>query len=443
MSAKRNSFQVGIVTITVVLMFFAILLWISKGFSGDTRRVAIRFKSSPDMPTLAAGSDILVGGQKVGKVKKASLEKGTATDPRTGATSERFFVVVLADLRSDITLRSNCKAIAEGPPLGGDGLVKIDVGNSPDIWPEGREIEGAEPAGFAAILASLQSEFNGDDPNSLLGQIKTQLSPDAKASLMAKLHQSFDDINTITGSLGRQFNAEEKATLLAKITEIADNVNAATGALRSEFATQKPDVLLGKIHLAMDAMNDGLGSLARVLKTNEPVINRTFTHVESAAGNIANETDPSRPDSLMAHFKDAGDLLNKTLADIQTVTATTRDVMVLNRENINRMLANFKEASDHVKTGMKYVLRHPWRLLNAPDPTEIKQQAIFDAARSFAEAATQIDDAAGQLKSLSELHNGAIPSTSPDLARLETELKATQEKYRRAENELWRQLGIQ
>ncbi|MEK6644596.1 MAG: hypothetical protein AABZ08_11880 [Planctomycetota bacterium] len=443
MSAKRNSFQVGIVTITVVLMFFAILLWISQGVSGDMRPISIRFKSSPEMPTLAAGSDVLVGGQKVGKVKKAALEKGTMIDARTGLKSEQFYVVVLADLRSDIALRSNCRAIAEGPPLGGDGVVKLDIGHGPDAWPDDRMIEGAEPAGFAAILASLQDEFNGDDPTSLLGQIKTQLSPDAKASLMAKLHQSFNDINTMTGALGKQFNADEKATLLAKFQEIADNVSAATGALRSEFATQKPEVLLGKIHFAMDAMNDGLGSLARVLKTNEPVINQTMANVETATGHIANETDPARPDSLMAHFKDAGELLNKSLSDIQTVTGTTRDVMVLNRENINRMLANFKEASDHVKTGMKYVLNHPWRLLNAPDPTEMKQQAIFDAARSFSEAATRIDDAAGQLKSLSDLHNGAIPSNNPDLARLETELKATQEKYRRAENELWRQLGVQ
>jgi len=333
--------------------------------------------------------------------------------------------------------------MAEGPPLGGDGIIKVDLGKSDKPLVSGTVIEGAEPGGFGAILASLQTEFNGDDPNSLLGQIKTQLSPDAKMSLMGKLLQSFNDINAITASLNKQFASEEKATLLAKIQEIADNVNGATAALRSEFATQRPEVLLGKIHFAMDTMNDGLAGLTRMLKTNEPMINKTFAHVETAAGNVAGETDPLRPDSLMSHFKMAGDTLNKTLVDIQTVTGTTRDVMVLNKENINRMLANFKEASDHVKTGLKYVLLHPWRLMNAPSPTEMKQQAIFDAARSFAEAATRIDDAAGQLKVLSELHNGAIPTDSPDLSRLATELKTTQDKYRRAEAELWRQLGVQ
>jgi ABC-type transporter Mla subunit MlaD len=443
MSTQRNALNVGIVSVIVLAMFFGILMWISQRVSGAMQSVTIRFKSTPDMPTLGEGSDVLVGGQKVGKVRSADLQKQVAVDSDTGQKAEQFFVVVVADIKAFLDLRADCKVTAEGPPLGGDGIVKIDLGHSPDPLPKGAVIEGAPPGGFGAILASLQDEFNADNPNSLLGQIKMQLDPEARMSLMAKLLQSFSDVNAITASLNRQLTSEDKATLLAKIQNIADNANAATSALRDQFAADNPELLLGKINLAMDTLNEGLATLARVLKTNEPVINRTLTSVETAAGNVASQTDAARPDSLMAEFKLAGQTLTKTLADIQTVTGTTREIVVLNRENINRMLANFKEASDHVKTGMKYVLRHPWRLLNAPPPAEVKQQAIFDAARNFAEAATRIDDAAGQLRALADLHNGAIPSDSPDLARLEADLKLTQDKYRRAEAELWRLLGVQ
>ncbi|MCA9255011.1 MAG: hypothetical protein KDA33_05210, partial [Phycisphaerales bacterium] len=68
-------------------------------------------------------------------------------------------------------------------------------------------------------------------------------------------------------------------------------------------------------------------------------------------------------------------------------------------------------------------------------------QAILDAARSFAEAATRLDDATAQLKALSELHNGMIPFNDPDLEQLRSELKATQEKYQQAEAKLWAELG--
>ena len=445
MPADRNALKVGIVTIVVIITSFAILIWISQGVGGEKMDVTIRFRSTPDMPTLAKGSDILVGGQKVGKVKKLpSLETQPFRDAKTKQMVDTSVVVVETEIQKMLEgqIRRDCKVTAEGPPLGGDGLIKIDLGQSDIRWKQGEVIDGAEPGGFAAIVSSLQAEFNADDPHSLLGEIKVQLSPEAEMSLMAKLHNSFNDLNQISASLNHQLTSEDRATLIAKFQEIADNINVATGAIRAEFGSERSEVLLGKLHIVLDTVNDGLVTLARVIKTNEPVINKTFTHVETAAGNVAAETDPARAGSLMAHFKTAGETLNKTLADMQTVSGTAREVMVLNRQNINRMLANFKEASDQVRTGLKYVLQHPWRLMNAPKASETKQDAINDAARSFAEAATRIDDASAKLKALSDLHDGAIPVNDPDLLRIQEELKATQEKYHRAETEFWRQLKV-
>ena len=212
-------------------------------------------------------------------------------------------------------------------------------------------------------------------------------------------------------------------------------------ALTQQFDDGEPDVLLTKLHFAIDSINGSLESVKRVLASGEGPITRTLANVEETSVHISEQTDPDRPDSLMAYFRTASVKINASLEDMNTVTKTTRDVMVLNRENINRMLVNFKESSDHIKTGVKYVLRNPWRLLNPPDPNEIREQAILDAARSFAEAATRLDDATAQLKALSELHNGMIPFNDPDLEQLRSELKATQEKYQQAEAKLWAELG--
>jgi ABC-type transporter Mla subunit MlaD len=442
MPGRKDTFQVGVVALASVAIFFALLLWISRGVSGATQTLTVRFESSSSMPTLAPGSDVIVGGQKVGKVSSAALRKERRRDAATGRDVEAFFVYVTAEIQAQLELRSDCRVIAEGPPLGGDGVMKIDLGDSGERLKPGQVIIGSEPAGFAAVLASLQAEFDAADPRSLLGQIKTQLDPEQKLSLLGRLSQSMSDLNAITASLSRQLAADQKASLMARVQEIADNISTATAALRSEFGSEKPEVLLGKIHLAMDAINEGLSGMNRILRTNEPALQRTVAHVETAAGNIAAQTDASRKDSLMAHFAEAGAQLNRTLADINAVTAAGRDVMVLNQENISRMLVNFKEASDHLKSGVKYVLRHPWRLLNPPSTTEIRQLAVFDAARNFADAATRIDDAASQLRALAELNNGSIPSDHPELLRLEGELKQTQEKYRQAESDLWRQLGM-
>jgi hypothetical protein len=306
---------------------------------------------------------------------------------------------------------------------------------------EKEAIQGSEPAGFSAILAGLQGELDGTNPKSLLGQIKSQLDPEGGQTLMAKLLQSLSDINAMTASLSRELKPEEKAALLAKMHAVADNINSTTGALRREFDAGEPTHLLAKLHLAIDAVNDGLGTVTGLLKTGEPRVTRTLEHLETTAANIAAETDPDRPDSLVAHLKTAGEKLNTALADINEVTGTTRQVIVLNRENINKLLLNFKEASDHIKTGVKYVLRHPWRLLNEPALAEIQQEAILDATRSFTEAATQIDDATTQLQALAELHQGNVPSDDPDLARILADLKRTHDQYQKAEAALWQQLN--
>ena len=442
MAKERNAYKVGLVTICVVAAAFFILLWISKGIGGDMKMITIRFESSPSMPTIVPGSDVYVGGQKVGKVKEAKLEKAQAPTTQPGRARQAYYVVINAEILEFIQLHEDCKVIAEGPPLGGDGIVKIDIGSSDKLLPPGQVIEGGEPGGFAAILAGLQDEFNANNPEGLLGMIKVQLNPEDQKTLMAKLLQSMSDINAMTAALSMELSTQQKATLLSKLHEVADNIALTTATLRAELTSQQPDALLGKLQVALTSVNDSLSSLRNILTNNEMPINRTMQNIEQVSSNIVLQTDPNNYDGIIAHFNRAATSLSTALEDIKSVTGAAREVVVLNKENLNRMLVNFKEASDHMKSGVKYVLRHPWRLLNAPAVEEIKQEAIFDAARNFADAATRIDDATTQIRALSELYGGKIPADHPELARIKDELKETQSNYRRAEEQLWKQLGV-
>lgn len=432
---RRNEFTVGLFTIIVVVVFVAILIWIGKGAPAGQQRITIRFEPTPIMPPIKEKAQVIVGGQPVGKVISAAL----IGVPKDGGAKE-FFVEVVADIREDLVLHADCAAVPEAPALGGDALLKLDLGTKPEEF-AGGIIEGSPPAGFAGVMASVQSELDANNPAGLLAQIKIQLDPDAENSLLGKLNTSLDDINSMTSALSLEMKPSDGRTLMGKVQRVADNINAVTGSLRQQFDDGEPDVLITKLHFAIDSINGSLETVARILSTGEAPITRTLANVEETSVHISEQTDPERPDSLMAQFRMASAKINTSLEDMNTVTKTTRDVMVLNRENINRMLVNFKEASDHIKTGVKYVLRNPWRLLNPPDPKEIREQAILDAARSFTEAATRLDDATAQLKALSELHNGNIPIDDPDLERLRAELKSTQEKYQQAEAKLWVEFG--
>lgn len=447
MAAERNSFKVGIMTIVVAAIFFAILLWISRGVGGATRTITIHFNADPTMPAIGEGSSVIVGGQTVGKVLRAVLEKRDA-DPKNGTDS--YDVVVDAEIQDFIELKTDYEVFAEGPPLGGDGLIKIKPGTAKQSFDLDQPLQGSPPGGFAAVLATMQGELNGDDPTSLLGQIKSQLDPASEASLMAKLLTSMNDLNVISASIKTELDPAQRASLLASVHTIMDNLNGTTAALRAEFNAEKPSVLLGKVHIAMNSLNNGLETANRMLSDNEPLVGSTLQHVQSTsekldtriAENVARQTDPAFAEGLVSKLNVAATELEAALEDIHVVTKTTRDVVVLNRENINKLLLNFKETSDHLKSAAKYVLQRPWRLMNAPSDTENKQHAIFDAARNFAEAATRLDDATTQLRALSDMHDGNIPSDSPDLARIRADLVKTREKFSQAEDKLWGQLGV-
>lgn len=432
---RRNEFTVGLFTIIVVALFVTILVWIGKAAPDGQQRITVRFNPTPIMPPIKENAQVIVGGQPVGKVVSAALI-GVPGENK----EKSFYVEVVANVREDLVLRADCAVVPEAPALGGDALLKLDLGSKPELF-AGGVIDGSDPAGFAGVMASVQSELDANNPEGLLWQIKLQLDPDAENSILAKINTSLEDVNSVTSALALEMTPGQGRSLIDKVQRVADNVNAVTGSLRQQFDDGEPDVLLTKLHFAIDTINGSLETVSRILATGEAPITRTLANVEETSVHISEQTDPERPDSLMAHFSLAGRKINASLDDMNTVTKTTRDVMVLNRENINRMLVNFKESSDHIKTGVKYVLRNPWRLLNPPDPNEVKEQAILDAARSFAEAATRLDDATAQLKALAELHNGTIPMADPDLERLRVELKETQEKYQQAEAKLWAEFG--
>ena len=106
MPQERNALRVGVVTIFIVAAFFLILIWISQHIGGEMQTITIRFKSTPDMPTLVPGSAVLVGGHRVGKVVGVALEPIELSDPQTGKTTQAVYLVVEAEIHRTLALKT-------------------------------------------------------------------------------------------------------------------------------------------------------------------------------------------------------------------------------------------------------------------------------------------------------------------------------------------------
>jgi hypothetical protein len=450
MPRQRNAFRLGLTVLIMFLLFFGTVLFIGGSDWGiNATQFVVRFPTSAPLPKeIKSGAQIFCGLQEVGKVLEVRFQEVSA--PRAGQPPvPQLFTYLKVRVDDAVGLRSDCKITARGPLLGGSGTLQVDNrGIASQPVTEGAVIDGAVAGTFDAALDLLSGELDPKNQTGLLALVKVQLDAADDRSMLFKLHKSLDDVNAMTAGLSREINPAQREALLAKLHGVMDNINLATGYLRDELKPGRDLALLGKVHAGLDALNDGLRQAVSVLADNRPSIDRTIASVERTADTldrkiaapIAAELDDENPKALIAQIHGSFDRLNTTLGDVNVVSGKVRDVLVLNEDQLNRIFANVKETSDHLKAASKDLRQNPWRLLYKPTLAESPQLNIFDAAREFSEAAASLDDALAQLKAISEARGGRVSSDDPLLAQVRARLDATFEKFSAAESALWKQI---
>jgi len=465
MPKQRDAFKLGVTLLVVLALFLGVLFFLaSRGPTGQ--HVTVRFRhDAAGMPVLKPGAQVRCGGTQVGTVRRVELREAAAPASRQtpgGAESKpaerQLYLYVEAEVDEAVGLRTDCRIAAEGPALGGTGWLVIESrGTAPKLLGEHDLVEGQPPGGFAAVTdklndlaAALQAELDASRPNSLMATIKAQLNATDATSLLGKIHKSLDDIGAMTSSMRGQFDPREQATLLGKLHASLNHINQITAELRDQLASARDDAMLAKVHRALDTLNAGLRNAAEMLRENREPLHQTLEHLRRTseqldagiAKRIARQLDPDNAAGLIAKIHVGLNRLNASLADINQVTDTTRQLVVLNREKLDELLTNFKQTSEHLKAAAKDIRRNPWRLLYRPSPQEIDRLSVFDAARAFAEAAAELDDAVADLRALAEAQNGQLRADDPQLQRIRARLAETFEKFTQAEAALWQQLKI-
>lgn len=445
MAAERNAFKLGL----TMIVFFAVLasvLWFLAPTSGGDLPLRVRYPHDQFSTALKPGGQVTCGGNNVGSIQAVVLEE--MIDPRTD--DENLFVVVHFTVQSSIGLREDATITPMTLLLGGPGKLAIDDRGVGEPVEPGDLLEGASTTGINDLAKMIAEQLDERDPSSLMALIKSQLDAADPSTLLGKILMSLDDVNSITAKLAAEFEPQEQDALLAKLHEILTNVNDMTSRLRAETDSGQQAALTGKIHAMMDQLNQGVGVAVGMIKENREPINQTVLHVrdtsktleERIAARIADQLNVNAPASLLAKVHVAVDGLDRSIQDINVVTRETREVIVLNHDRLDEIIENFKEVSDQLKNASREIRRSPWRLFYQPRIEEAAQANVFDAARSFSAAATQLDDAVARIESIVE--TGDLQQTLDDdeLMEIRTALQHTFEQFSKAEAALWQQLDI-
>jgi ABC-type transporter Mla subunit MlaD len=452
MAREHYEFKVGLTVAVVLVLFVAVLAFIGQWDSlfAKTHTIHVRFDHTDGVQNLRAKDPIRVGGVNVGRVTRIWL----STDPvtRNGRSMNELYVHVLGEIPENIILYEDAQ-ISVGAKIVGEGgtLEVLDTGHMGKVLTKDHVVEGVPPANFTEMAVRVSHELDANDPNSLLSQIKTQLDPMNAKSILSKVHRTMDDLNAISAVVRTQLNADEQASLLSKVQKAMDNINATTAALRSEMDKSDSAAAIVRIHQVLDNLNASMVSARKMLEVSQPKIISTVTHVENTAKRIdedisvklSKELDKNESGSLVAQLHSSLTSAQAGMDNLKVMTQTGKDVLVLNRDNLQAVIDNFTETSAQLKATSKEVRRNPWRLLYKPDENERSYANLLESARAFSDAAGALDQANNNMKTLVQMNPQGLDPNDPQMRVIREQVQKAFCDFEQAQKKLWEMLQKQ
>ena len=277
------------------------------------------------------------------------------------------------------TLRAGAEASASAALTGGAWINITSLGEGAAVEPGGT-IEG-QTRTLGGVLAEAQS---------LLPQAKTTLSQFADAA--ASVQRLADEAEATV--------QDARAVLDGTQEDIKAALASARG-VSEELDRRLPEV--------SDASQ-------RVLKNLDDAISRAYASLDELPG-ILGDTD-------------------RTIQQIEAVAGAAQGLIGRNGTRIDQLVGDLGSAARSADGAIDEIRAAPWRLLYKPDEDDQANLAVYSLARRYAEAARDLELAAG---SLAQASGGG---SAGDLAELQTEVEAAFGRFESVQATLWERLRI-
>lgn len=447
MTSRRQDFLLGLVVLAFIALAVGTVVFIYPSLGVSTRKVVAQFRHDRGVAPVQPTSPVMLSGAlRVGAVTDVAKR---LVDLGPGEGGVQLMIVVTMEVDSDLVLYENCEIVTDQPPVGGAGVVVIRNVGTPGRNPIGPDqvIMGQPAQSLAATIGGMSRRLLGED--GLFDKLEWLVSADERGSLVYKLLGTLDDVKAITGTLSAELSPEDQRSLLGKVHATLDHLSSATQAIAGHVKLGKDPTLVSKLYDALDHLNEGLDETVGMLKENRPVVRKSMQNVQEITDTansellkqMAAELDRNDPSSLMGKVHANMDDLHRSLDNVTNITDAGKTLILSNRPAIDRVLANTLATSQTLKQASDELRAAPWRLLYKPPGAERAQNSIFDAARSFAEAALYLDDTTARLEAIMQLNNGQQSDEQIEQVRqIRASLQKAFDHFEQAEKFLWEQM---
>lgn len=413
MTQNRDPFKAGLFVIAGLILTLVVIIAVSD-FSKWTQKrqlIEVSFTLRDGLHGVRDGSIVALGDQPIGFVTHIGdrLQEGRVIGKRATLDIPAQYNIAADAIIEVVT------------PLFGSGSTLNITSVGQGIGYQHAQSD-AIPVTLAAnpVAKQLVHEVGiGDKQREELQEVITNIR-DASEEMRDTLPKLAEKLNTIAGKIeplaAKAGPALEDATAtLANVKDITTQFRA-----RTPDWTKRVDTITQETQATVTAAHD-------ILKDKDPKIRATLDNVHEVTKNFREQTMAS-VDEAVAKGSVALENLRKSSLDL-------RGMIVGQRPVIERALANAELTTDQLKLAAIEVRRSPWRLMYKPDDKELETDNLYDAARSFALAASTLDAASQSLKAVS-----ADKDNSEQVARVLDHLTAMFERYETAEKAFWEAL---
>lgn len=385
-----------------------------------TRDYRVIFSLADGASGLKPGSLVLLGGQPVGKVKAVEV----IPEPTEG---REVGVEVTISVQSRFKFLANAVFFLERPLLGSFSSVNVTSLGDPSkpgatLLESNGKIRGQlAPPSFLA-----QAGFGPDQAAEVRAIITDTRKAVARLSEIAdkgapNIDAAITDVRSLTADLRSRLPEWS-----ARIDAISKNLDSATAKLEPIFTNTAGGV---------DQAREAIAKVDTILAESRPKLASILDSADSAVRKL----DTQMVDQVNGALADA----RRTLDTLTSAASTAAGMIREQAPNIRRALANARLVTDQMKLAAVEIRSQPWRVFYTPSEKENETSVLYDSARSYAQAVSDLRAASESLEAtLGSLSAGTGSSSVAQITdresieRLNGQLKQAFEKYRDAERAL-------
>lgn len=425
MTSDRDNFKAGLFILIGVVALLAVVFTLAdfKAWTEKFQDVKVYYQLDDGLGGLKEGATVTLGDQPIGDVTKIE----DVLEENSGRVIGKLVTV---SIPSRFKIHENAAIELKSPPLGSGTKLNIRSVGMGKVYdpnqPPPRDRIVGELAG-SPLTASLMKdagieELQRQQIKSIIANVDsvTTTLKDNAPDMVAKVNRILDNVEPLSA------DAKIAAADLRETTTHAKEFVADVRA-RATAWMDRIDAVTVKADESMTTVRD-------LLKEKDETIRTSLDNVKETTQNVREISTTAR-DRTMTQITDALYKADAAMENLKTSTSELKAFVIGQRPVLERAVANYQLTADQLKLAAIEVRRSPWRLLYKPTDKEIANDNLYDAARSFAQAAGTLDAAAASLRDVSQ-KDGSPEQVRKSLDHLEALFK----KYEEAEAEFWKAL---